>query len=135
MGTIVLLLIAAAVAGVALAFYARTRSSAQGRTGPSASTQSRQRPMGEPARTARFASVEIKVSASSCAAARAMVGDSILAADAPTLPLKGCDRQCHCAFIKRPDRRQEGRRWSDAGIAATLYAAKERRHRGDRRGS
>jgi hypothetical protein len=64
-----------------------------------------------------------------------MVGESLLAADAPALPLWGCDRQCHCAFIKRPDRRQEGRRWSDEGIAAMLYAAKERRHRRDRRRS
>jgi hypothetical protein len=131
--TIALLFIATAAAGVALAYYVKARRRPASGMGSSATPPTRQRAAGEPGRTARFASVEIKVSADPCAAARAMVGDSILAANAPALPLKGCDRQCRCAFIKRSDRRQEGRRWSDAGIAATLYAAKERRHRGDRR--
>ena len=130
---IVLLLITAAAAAVALAYYVRTRSRPASRAGSGTPTPPRRRPIGEPGRTARFACVEIKVTADSCAAARAMVGDSILAADAPALPLQGCDRQCQCAFIKRPDRRQDVRRWSDEGIAATLYAADERRRRGDRR--
>lgn len=128
MSTIAILV--AAAAAVALLANARARN-----RGSSAASGGRRRPIGERARTAKFAAVEIKFAGDSCEAAKALAGEPILAAEAPALPLKGCDRQCRCAFIKRPDRREETRRWSDEGVAATVFAAKERRKRGERRRS
>ena len=131
MTTIASILIAAAVVAAGYALYARLGR----RSGDERKAQPRDRRIGEPGRTARFAAVEIKTAADSCAAAKALVGKVLLASKAPALPLKGCDRQCRCAFIKRSDRRQERRRWSDDGIAPMLYGARERRTRRDRRRS
>lgn len=127
------ILIAAGAAASAIALYVRLQSR-RGRGTPPPPAR-RQRLVGEPARTAKFACVEIKPGPDACAGAQGLVGQALLATEAPALPLKECDRPCRCAFIKRPDRRQGTRRWSDEGIAATLYAAAERRIRGDRRRS
>jgi len=131
MTTIATLLIAAAVAVACYAARARMR----GRAGRRPKAPSQQRGVDETVRTARFSAVEIRTALDSCAAAQALVGEVLLASQAPVLPLKGCDRPCRCAFTKLADRRQETRRWSGEGIAALFYSARERRSRGDRRRS
>lgn len=135
METIALLIAAALAACGAWFLYSRSRARSAGRGEPSSDDGARKRRAAALGRTSRFAAVEIKVAADSCDAAQALVGKAMLAPDAPALPLEGCDRHCRCAFTKRADRRQEGRRWSDEGIAAMLYDANERRKSGDRRRS
>lgn len=89
---------------------------------------------GATART--FAGVEIRVGASACSAARALAGQAFLAHEAPSLPLDDCNEaRCRCAFEKHDDRRQETRRWTDDGLATTIFSAAERRARADRRAS
>ena len=147
MGTVgILLLIAIASVAAYLGFGARNRRERSRGRAPTPSVSSRGAPAPRApappdatpggADTGAFAGVEIHVSANACRPARALTGGIFLAAEAPALPLDGCTQaRCRCSFQKLVDRRQESRRWSDEGLAATLYSAEERRDRDDRRGS
>jgi hypothetical protein len=102
--------------------------------------RSRREPEREPPRSKRtasaprFAGVEVRIGATACEAARAMVGRRFLVGEAPKLPLAGCtEARCRCSFEKLSDRRSETRRWSDEGVSATVFSATERRHVADRR--
>lgn len=85
-----------------------------------------------PARTPRrqeFAAVELVPGSNGCAPARELSLHPMLAADAPALPLEGCEVQCRCRFRKHQgDRRQIHRRRGDDGLAETfIYAGGENR--------
>lgn len=83
---------------------------------------------------ARFAGVELRVGSPACKAARRLAGDVFLMREAPALPLASCDvARCRCSFEKRPDRREDNRRWEDHGVQATITSAIERRGGRDRR--
>ena len=62
-------------------------------------------------------------------------GKRFLSAEAPVLPLPGCDQNCSCKFKHYNDRRQDERRdsFSPSGIHYSDY--KNRRIGGDRRRS
>jgi hypothetical protein len=82
----------------------------------------------------RFAGVELQVGSPACKAARALAGNVFLMHEAPALPLASCDAaRCRCSFEKRPDRREDSRRWEDHGVQATITSAVERRRGRDRR--
>ena len=93
-----------------------------------------------PARKGRvkFHAVSIKPGAYACSAANALAGQRFLAAEAPNLPLPGCDAaECECHFTHHNDRRTgKDRRspFTSGGIAAaTGTFAGERRKGEDRR--
>lgn len=66
-----------------------------------------------------------------CDMARKFSDHRFLVRDAPQLPLAGCtmSKSCHCKYIKHKDRRSEGRRLLDFGMAARLFDGRERRNR------
>lgn len=70
-----------------------------------------------------------------CEMARKFSEHRFLVRGAPPLPLAGCSmpEKCHCKYIKHKDRRAEGRRMMDYGLAARLFDGRERRKRGGRR--
>ena len=85
---------------------------------------------------AMFASVALQCAADACDAALSIKGKSLLAADAPPLPLAVCDKAtCHCSYKKAADRRQiDGRRTIDVGIRPLIYDGQElREESSDRR--
>jgi len=59
----------------------------------------------------KYRAVAISHSLLSCKAVGAFDGKRFLAADAPSLPVKGCDMwPCRCRYQHLPDRRAEERR-------------------------
>ena len=59
----------------------------------------------------RYAAVQVRRGRDACAAVGAFRDQVILAADAPALPVAGCDRaQCGCRYEFLADRRQDDRR-------------------------
>jgi hypothetical protein len=81
-----------------------------------------------------FAGVRIRLGTAACAPARALADEHFLAHEAPALPLSGCtEARCRCSFKRLSDRRTDKRRWTDEGIVAAIFSAKERRARPDRR--
>jgi hypothetical protein len=87
---------------------------------------------------ARFHAVSIKPGPYACSAANDIAGQRFLAAEAPNLPLPGCDAaECECHFTHHNDRRTgKDRRspFTSGGIAAaTGTFAGERRKGEDRR--
>lgn len=70
-----------------------------------------------------------------CDMVRKFTEHRFLVRDAPPLPLSGCSmpKTCQCKYIKHKDRRAEGRRMMDFGLAARLFDGRERRKRGGRR--
>ena len=87
---------------------------------------------------ARYHAVSIKPGAYACSAANEIAGQRFLAADAPNLPLPGCDAaECECHFTHHNDRRTgKDRRspFTSGGVAAaTGTYAGERRGGEDRR--
>lgn len=82
----------------------------------------------------RFGSVELRTRNGACRAARALVGQRLLAKDAPALPLPSCTSvQCSCGFVKLGDRRTGFRRLFQGGLSASLFAGTNRRDKRDRR--
>lgn len=86
--------------------------------------------------------VSVVGSSDCCAPAKALSGQRLLAAKAPSLPLPDCSAplQCRCRFEKHPDRRDvdEGRRLSDvtgrnSWESADWYAGPSRRKARGRR--
>lgn len=131
MSTLGLVVIAMVVAGSAGLYYVKWRRTGVdevARPTPKAAARST-------GPSARFASVEIQLTAQSCKAARALAGRALLSRDAPSLPLDGCEKHCRCSFIKRSDRRQEKRRWADEGVASLVFGGRERRRPRERRTS
>lgn len=81
-----------------------------------------------------FPAVEIRARAGACSAARALEGKRYLSNQAPALPLPGCTASsCTCTFAKLTDRRSEDRRFEHGGLSASLFLAKNRREKTDRR--
>src|SRR5262245_4535878 len=82
----------------------------------------------------RFSAVQIRPRAGACRAAQLLQGHPFLAKDAPALPLRECKAErCSCTFSKLPDRRSDGRRLDHGGLSASLFLAKNRRTKRDRR--
>lgn len=68
-----------------------------------------------------FHCVEAHHNSQFCNAVKAIEGKRFLSAEAPTLPVKGCDNpNCHCDYIHHEDRRTDDRR-TDTGIQHDLY--------------
>ncbi len=74
-----------------------------------------------------------------CKAVKTLHGKRFLAADAPSLPVKGCNQEhCHCDYVHHEDRRVEVRR-SDVGIQHDMYGQngevehREKEHHGRRK--
>ena len=75
-----------------------------------------------------YSCVEIKVRLDHCTAVEKMGGKRFLTAEAPWLPLPGCDRkQCKCRYARYDDRRMDTRRDIDIGITRSEYIGKDRR--------
>jgi hypothetical protein len=69
-----------------------------------------------------------------CRTARTLVNRRFLAAEAPPLPLPGCDSaNCICRYQHHEDRRSDLRRAADEHRAEHPYAGAERRQRRGRR--
>ncbi len=83
-----------------------------------------------------FAGVEIHCGKNACSHAKGLVGEKLLAANAPILPLTRCSAAtCECRYRKIDDRREDSRRGSDVGLESLIYAAAERRLDAQRRSS
>ncbi len=90
--------------------------------------------------TSKFHAVSIQATNGACDAAKSMQGKRYLSNAAPRIPLPDCDATvCRCRFLHHADRRSGTERRGqvpDNVLAATSgYTGKERRYRGDRRGS
>ena len=98
-------------------------------------SRARSSPPSQPTKAGgRFGAVEIRARSGACDSARALEGQRFLAKNAPTLPLPDCaTTQCSCSFAKLSDRRTDGRRLQQGGLAASLYIATNRRAKRDRR--
>jgi len=85
----------------------------------------------------QYPAVEVTTPAQCCAAAKALEGRLILAAEAPALPLADCadPASCLCRFRKYPDRRMgdEDRRFPYEGQRASWFTGSERRDARGRR--
>ena len=84
----------------------------------------------------QYHAVSIYCTDNACQAAKDKLGERVLSAEAPFLPLSDCDRpdQCDCRYKHYDDRRGEPRRRSDQGLAAHTDPDRvERRLRKDRR--
>jgi hypothetical protein len=75
-----------------------------------------------------FGSVELVPGARCCGAAQELSGTRILAAEAPALPLDGCELRCNCAYKRYTDRRHINRRRGDDGLPEHfIYSGEENR--------
>lgn len=78
----------------------------------------------------RFHCVEAHHPPQCCNAVKDIEGKRFLSAEAPILPVKGCDNpHCHCDYVHHDDRRSENRR-TDLGIQHDMYGQNgEQEHR------
>jgi hypothetical protein len=83
----------------------------------------------------RFHCVSVVAGANACTAAHAFTTARLLSAEAPRLPLEGCDRPeiCSCGFQHFDDRRSGPRRAHERGDLADPWAVTERRRKRGRR--
>ena len=79
--------------------------------------------------------VEVKMPYDACEEVLKLHGKRYLSANAPILPLSGCDQHCTCKFKHHNDRRQEDRRDSFSSSGIHFNGEKNRRLGGDRRHS
>lgn len=122
---ITILIIVACVVGIAV-FWQKQRGTTDAKKAPRKTAAN------------DFASVELRCDRTACKTARNLVGQPILAVEAPVLPLVNCNAAvCHCSYHKIDDRRQEiGRRTCDHGIEPLIFDGAEQRARSpDRRTS
>lgn len=83
-----------------------------------------------------FKAVRLQICNRPCAAALELRGQSLLAGEAPRLPLEGCDNACGCRFQAQDDRRMaRDRRIPDQVYVKVMghAAAAENREGRDRR--
>jgi hypothetical protein len=95
----------------------------------------RKEPPAAPAPLRPFQAISVYRGLICCQTVRKFSEHRFLTRDAPPLPLAGCSmpKTCQCKYIKHKDRRAEGRRMMDFGLAARLFDGRERRKRGGRR--
>lgn len=79
--------------------------------------------------------VEVKTSYDACEKVLELHGMRFLSAEAPLLPLPGCDQYCQCKFKHHNDRRLDDRRDSFSSSGIHFSDEKNRRLGGDRRHS
>ena len=79
--------------------------------------------------------VEVKMSYSACDEVLQLHGKRYLSAEAPVLPVAGCDKNCTCKFKHYEDRRQDDRRDAFSASGIHFSGEKNRRMGGDRRQS
>ncbi len=91
-------------------------------------------PASHPSATGSFRAVVIRPGRACCDAVRALAGRPTLVAEAPTLPVAGCDRaQCSCSFQRLGDRRGgDERRFSLAGFGGFGAGSTRREQRAGR---
>lgn len=77
--------------------------------------------------------VELKIPYDACEQVLELHGKRFLSAEAPQLPLPGCDQNCSCRFKHHDDRRQDDRRDSFSPSGIHFSDDKNRRISGDRR--
>ena len=77
--------------------------------------------------------VEVKMPYDACEEVLKLHGKRFLSADAPMLPVSGCDQNCSCKFKHHSDRRQDDRRDSFSPSGIHFSGEKNRRLGGDRR--
>jgi len=97
----------------------------------SAPTKTPPAPVAKPRRS--FHAVEIVAGDDCCELVRRYPGKRYLSAEAPAVPLKGCDAtECMCRYIHHADRRKRQRRTSDLAVTVDEYSGAERRDGGKR---
>ena len=80
--------------------------------------------------------VELKIPYDSCEEVLKLQGVRFLSAEAPTLPLPGCDKYCTCKYKHHNDRRcKDDRRDAFSASAIHFGGNKNRRLGGERRRS
>ena len=81
----------------------------------------------------RWHAVAVVGTADACAAALACRDRRYLSAEAPRLPLAGCDASCcDCRYAHFDDRRRAARRAQERGSTPKRVAVDKRAHRGRR---
>jgi hypothetical protein len=89
-------------------------------------------PAARPSKLSRWHAVSIARGTPSCAAAARLDGRRWLSAQAPQLPVEGCDVQhCDCRYRHHDDRRGKRRRQEDQGLSRRSL---EGERRSDKRG-
>jgi hypothetical protein len=78
-------------------------------------------------------SVSIIRGRQACAAVVALNGRKWLSAEAPQLPIKGCDKPCDCRYRHHADRRSEERRETAGLVSGPPKEGERRTGRVDRR--
>jgi hypothetical protein len=80
-----------------------------------------------------FHAVEIVAGDDCCELVRRYTGKRYLSAEAPAVPLNGCDAaECMCRYVHHADRRKRQRRTSDLAVTVDEYGGSERRSGGKR---
>jgi len=79
--------------------------------------------------------VEVKMPYDACEEVLKLHGKRFLSAEAPMLPVSGCDQHCSCKFKHHNDRRLEDRRDAFSPSGIHFSGEKNRRLGGDRRHS
>jgi hypothetical protein len=77
--------------------------------------------------------VELKAPYDACEQVLKLHGMRFLSAEAPVLPLTGCDQTCMCKFKHHNDRRQDERRDAFSPSGIHFSGASNRRLGGERR--
>ena len=77
--------------------------------------------------------VEVKMSYDACEEVLKLHGKRYLSAEAPMLPVVGCNQNCKCKFKHYDDRRQDDRRDAFSASGIHFSGEKNRRLGGDRR--
>ncbi len=77
----------------------------------------------------KFHAVTVRQTAAACGAAKTIAEQRFLSAEAPMLPLGGCNtpRSCRCRYQHFSDRREGPRRDSDVGLPGMMWFVEDRR--------
>lgn len=77
----------------------------------------------------KYHSVSVRQSAAACKVAKTIRDQRFLSAEAPLLPLQGCNtpNSCRCRYEHFSDRRDSPRRDRDVGLPGLNWYVEERR--------
>lgn len=78
----------------------------------------------------KYHSVSVRQSAAACKVAKTILEQRFLSAEAPLLPLQGCNtpNSCRCRYRHFSDRRDGPRRDRDVGLPGLMWHVEERRN-------